>query len=1207
MNARLLAFGGIQPIVDAPVWVMLLLKLTVILLAAWLVHLAIARTNPRWRVVLWRVTAVGLIAMPSVAWLFPSLDIPVQQARVIEKAAVVATVPEASTRSTNNRADARAASSVLAKSNGRRARTTSSVVAGTASPQPEAFVTESHRTSWAWLLPMVWLGGVAVFWVRLCVGQYGISAIARRAEQASRAICCECDRVAGAIGCLGRVEVLQTTEVASPFLCGLRRPRLLLPVRMCEPSYRKDLPGILAHELAHVRSHDVAWNAALQSIAVVFWFHPLIWSVRRAHLAACELVSDAVSASYVGDVSDYCRTLARVAVDVCGSLPSAGIAMARTSAISRRLGALKKRVFHLPLRRCSVVGFGISALLAITVIGVLQFALAAPPTGEPVVGVANDKAKAGAAKKAVPKSSARPAFRPMEVQVFATDGKPLAGADVTAQARMDNSHGGPFACKTDVDGRAIVDAPREGASNYEVIVRKSGHVTARADWDDYDGNDVRLPEALTFTLEPGVTLGGRVVDEQGRPIVGVKVDAWGDITVEKRTSQTNESRGAFFGSNVTTDAEGKWHVDRVPKDLAGYHLYFSLRHPEFGCKWFKEKELPLDRLLAQTALLTLRKGVGVEGTVTTPDGKPAAGVTVGLYFKDSGSDCPRMKTDKNGRYRIVASQPGKYTVAAAVAGFVPDWKEITVGKDRQTVDLRLSKGERIRLRVVDQEGKPIPGIRVGTSFDFNKNNCRALMLDYESTGHSNPAYFAPTDAEGRWSRFWIPKDQISFDIEKRGYVRACVSVAPDEHEHVVRLLKPNIVRVVVLDPRGRPLPRANVHASVWTEEKDFNANHDYRTDAEGAAYVALPKTYYIVRFWAGKKPFVTMFSHWEQNELARDRKLPQEYTIRLESSVTVGGRIADEHGKPVAGANVQVTLRGGAMPAHGDGRTLYNIWLATTAGDANVGEKPAATTDADGRWSIDNVPDNEEAELDLLVSHPDFISDESWARIQNDGITTRMLRQKTAVFTMKRGVIVRGRVTDPDGKPIKDAIVVHGDDPYETRMTSKFVTDAAGRFVLPALRPGEQSLTVIAAGFAPQLRRIELRQGLPPQDFHMAPGKTIELRFVDAAGKPLSDVYVGILEWRGSKSIQSMHNPNHTKLPDSKIPSKSGVDGIWRWTATPDDAVRLEIYRKGFAHRELKTAGGDPPLTVTLKSDRSRKEPALMPGPASRPPRGSPR
>ncbi|HEV8058456.1 MAG TPA: sigma-70 family RNA polymerase sigma factor, partial [Gemmataceae bacterium] len=54
----------------------------------------------------------------------------------------------------------------------------------------------------------------------------------------------------------------------------------------------------------------------------------------------------------------------------------------------------------------------------------------------------------------------------------------------------------------------------------------------------------------------------------------------------------------------------------------------------------------------------------------------------------------------------------------------------------------------------------------------------------------------------------------------------------------------NTLRVVVLDPDGKPLPNAKVHASIWTKEKGFKANHDYQTDASGAVPVELPKTYY---------------------------------------------------------------------------------------------------------------------------------------------------------------------------------------------------------------------------------------------------------------------------------------------------------------------------------------------------------------------------
>src|SRR5262249_32058159 len=70
------------------------------------------------------------------------------------------------------------------------------------------------------------------------------------------------------------------------------------------------------------------------------------------------------------------------------------------------------------------------------------------------------------------------------------------------------------------------------------------------------------------------------------------------------------------------------------------------------------------------------------------------------------------------------------------------------------------------------------------------------------------------------------------------------------------------------------------------------------------------------------------------------------------------------------------------------------------------------------------------ARLSLLVSHPDYVSDSRWQEAQKAaGLTMAMLRKGTATLALKRGIIVRGRVTDPAGKPIKDALVVQGDDP----------------------------------------------------------------------------------------------------------------------------------------------------------------------------------
>ncbi len=386
------------------------------------------------------------------------------------------------------------------------------------------------------------------------------------------------------------------------------------------------------------------------------------------------------------------------------------------------------------------------------------------------------------------------------------------------------------------------------------------------------------------------------------------------------------------------------------------------------------------------------------------------------------------------------------------------------------------------------------------------------------------------------------------------------------------------MRVLVLGPQGKPLSKATVYVGIWTNEKEFKYKREIETDAAGTARVQLPKTFFILRLWANKKSFASLFANWEQAELASGKGVPAEYAFRLEKAVTAGGRVMDPAGKPVAGARVQVEIINDLKPPHGDGRVRYDTHLAYGT--------DAAVTDANGRWHIDNVPDTPGVELWLLVSHPDFVSEPNGTAAKALGFTTAMLRAGTAKLALKRGVIVRGRVTDPAGKPVKNAIVIHGDDPYGDRMPSSFVTDDDGRYRLPALPPGTRSLTVIAPGWAPQMRKVNLKDGLPAQDFRLAAGKPVKLRFVDSAGKPVPNARVFLKEWRNSKSIYSDHNPNHPNLPGTGISPKADAAGLWVWPAAPDDPVKISVYADGFAKHDLEVAGGSAELQVVLKTER---------------------
>jgi protocatechuate 3,4-dioxygenase beta subunit/thiol-disulfide isomerase/thioredoxin len=381
--------------------------------------------------------------------------------------------------------------------------------------------------------------------------------------------------------------------------------------------------------------------------------------------------------------------------------------------------------------------------------------------------------------------------------------------------------------------------------------------------------------------------------------------------------------------------------------------------------------------------------------------------------------------------------------------------------------------------------------------------------------------------------------------------------------------------VVVLDPRGKPVEGADIHANIITDEKGFERYREYKTDMAGVALVELPRTMIVLQLWARKRAFAPLYANWEQNELASGQKLPAEYVFRMESGVTAGGRVVDEEGKPIAGARIRVTQAYTPKPAHNNGRTSYDTWLA--AGIA------MATTDAEGGWGIDNVPNHLETKLELTAYHPDYISDDIWGQSQRAaGITTALLRAGTATLTLKRGLVVRGRVTDSAGKPVRNVLVVQGDNPRYTSTPSEFPADSEGRYRLPALPAQPVTLTVIAPGWAPQLRRVTLKPGLPPQDFRLEKGKPIRLRVSDGAGKPISGAWVGVAQWRGARSLS---NNGHPEVRGTRISDEVRPDGTWEWAWAPDDAVKLAVSAPGMAPCEVEVVAGSPERTVTLQPE----------------------
>ncbi|MBI2826246.1 MAG: carboxypeptidase regulatory-like domain-containing protein [Planctomycetia bacterium] len=384
-----------------------------------------------------------------------------------------------------------------------------------------------------------------------------------------------------------------------------------------------------------------------------------------------------------------------------------------------------------------------------------------------------------------------------------------------------------------------------------------------------------------------------------------------------------------------------------------------------------------------------------------------------------------------------------------------------------------------------------------------------------------------------------------------------------------------LIRVV--GPDDQPVAGAKLFANVshWdraakSDKRRVIKNNDYVTGPDGTVEITLPVLVEDIRLWVRKDGYAPMFAIWWPKEQPDLLAIPQEFTYRLVKGTILGGLVNDETGKPIERVKVEVQYDG---DGGGPNRARFDSWLSQ--GD------DAIVTDAQGRWMLSNVPPGDDIKVRVKLSHPDFISDKEWGQFQQEQhIAPKALRAQSAVMVLKRGKAITGKVTDPDGQPVKNTIVIWGDRPYwEHRPHQEVRTDEQGVYRFPPLPPGEMHVTVVAEGWMPQRIKTRIAPDAPAVDFALQPGKKLRLRFVDKSGSPVPRVGVDIASWRGAESL---HNMKASQVLDTNIPRRANDKGVYEWTWAPDDAVQFRFGKEGYANVETSITADDSEHVVTM-------------------------
>lgn len=310
--------------------------------------------------------------------------------------------------------------------------------------------------------------------------------------------------------------------------------------------------------------------------------------------------------------------------------------------------------------------------------------------------------------------------------------------------------------------------------------------------------------------------------------------------------------------------------------------------------------------------------------------------------------------------------------------------------------------------------------------------------------------------------------------------------------------EPPVLRIHIVDGKGRPVAGAEVRAG--------QAPRDDQHDPVRPENVVSGKTSRLgeVRL-AGLSPGRTvwvMAAHKGFTPEARSltlaqgeppRGLPRDLRIVLRPGGMAVGRVVDERGRPVAGAEVELT-----GDAFGLRRQVTDIYGALLEGPLFLptflreAARLRARTGPAGRFRFRDLP---EGRYRLAIRHrgfePFFIER-----------PLRVAAGSLGSFVLERSTLLTGTVTDPDGAPVAGARIWYDE---EDDLAPTATTAADGTFEILSWGP-RRVFAVSAEGFLEEW--VDAEYEAAPLQVSLRPAAFIRGRVLGVSGEPLAGATV---------------------------------------------------------------------------------------------------
>jgi RNA polymerase sigma factor (sigma-70 family) len=496
------------------------------------------------------------------------------------------------------------------------------------------------------------------------------------------------------------------------------------------------------------------------------------------------------------------------------------------------------------------------------------------------------------------------------------------------------------------------------------------------------------------------------------------------------------------------------------------------------------------------------KTMTIAGRVRDAGGKPVAGAELTVVARGWNFAVKEYrvlgkgKTDQDGRFRLTTPRfpSGEGFLLAGKPGYGLSQQSLNPEAERQEITLRLPREQILRGRLLDLQAQPAAGVQVAVMWIGARDDAGLYAPSGGLAPWPKPAL---SDAQGRFTIAGLPqKKEVWLQVQSERFAwqtqRLPTTNGTREMNWVLspaRLLEGKVVHA----DTGRPAAHARLALAP--------AGLGGRTDRDGRFKLSLPAVEQrylppLTVYPAAGEPYLPV-----RQEVVWPRgAVKHTVEVKLPRGVLVRGKVTEApSGRPVFGAGVQFVPR------------------ATNNPNVLTGWQHLAATGKDGAFQLAVLP----GPGHLLVSGPglDFIQEEVGHRVITDGkpggyrLHANGLvkldlapnsRPKEVTVTLRRGVTVRGRVLDPQGKPVAKGVMICR--LLRTAIPSQYHVEVRdGLFALHGCDPGKDYPVYFLDpenGWGATFTLAGKQAGGAPVTVRLAPCGRAVARFVDAQGQP---------------------------------------------------------------------------------------------------------